>query len=169
MEHKDKNPVSMHDAQTSGFKQNENENSESDEKPPMSIVQLVAEALNNAPENILAMSDIFKAVSDRYPYYKKLKDKGWQETVRRVLSEGKNFIIEKKSKRYYWKISDANSIPKGQLNSGWIYEVIVSPKTPTKNYRDFCPASLLEGRAEISVIFGWDFGRKNDLINSFWI
>ena len=44
---------------------------------------------------------------------------------------------------------------KGQLNSEWIYEVIVSSKIPTKNYRDFCPGSLLEGRAEISVIFGW--------------
>ena len=27
--------------------------------------------------------------------------------------------------------------------------------------------SLLEGRAEISVIFGWYFGRNDDLINSF--
>ena len=38
-----------------------------------------------------------------------------------------------------------------------------------KIYRDFCPGSLLEGRAEISVIFGWYFGRNDDLINSFWI
>jgi hypothetical protein len=38
---------------------------------------------------------------------------------------------------------------------------------PTKKYRDFCPGSLLEGRAEISVIFGWHFGRNDDLINSF--
>ena len=27
---------------------------------------------------------------------------------------------------------------KGQLNSEWIYEVIISPKMPTKNYKDFC-------------------------------
>ena len=27
---------------------------------------------------------------------------------------------------------------KGQLNSEWIYEVIVSPNKPTKNYKDFC-------------------------------
>ena len=45
----------------------------------------------------------------------------------------------------------------------------VSPKIPTKNYRDFCPGSLLEGKAEISVTFGWDFGRNNGLMNSFWI
>ena len=49
---------------------------------------------------------------------------------------------------------------KGQLNSEWIYEVIVSSKIPAKNYRDFCPRSLLEGRAKIFVIFGWDFGRN---------
>jgi hypothetical protein len=56
---------------------------------------------------------------------------------------------------------------KGQLNSDWIYEVIVSSKIPTKNYRDFCPGSLLDGREKISVIFGWDFGRNDELINSF--
>jgi hypothetical protein len=28
---------------------------------------------------------------------------------------------------------------KGQLNSEWIYEVIVSPQKPTKIYKDFCP------------------------------
>jgi hypothetical protein len=48
-----------------------------------------------------------------------------------------------------------------------ILKVIVSSKIPTKNYRDFCPASLLESMAEISVIFGWSFGRNDDLINSF--
>ena len=58
---------------------------------------------------------------------------------------------------------------KGQLNSEWIYEVIVSPKMPTKNLKDFCPGSLLESRAEILQIFGWHFGRNDDLINSFWI
>ena len=28
---------------------------------------------------------------------------------------------------------------KGQLNSEWIYEVTVSSKMQTKNYKDFCP------------------------------
>ena len=28
---------------------------------------------------------------------------------------------------------------KGQLNSERIFEVIVSPTMPTKNYKDFCP------------------------------
>ena len=46
-------------------------------------------------------------------------------------------------------------------------EVIVSPKIPIRNYIDFCPGSLLEGRAEISVTFGWAFGRNDDFLNSF--
>ena len=51
-------------------------------------------------------------------------------------------------------------VTKGQLNSEWIYEVIVSPKIPPKNYSDFCPGSLLEGRTEILKIFGWHFWGK---------
>jgi hypothetical protein len=31
----------------------------------------------------------------------------------------------------------------------------------TKNFKDFCPGSLLKGRAEI---FGLHFGRNDDLI-----
>ena len=43
---------------------------------------------------------------------------------------------------------------KGPLNSERIYEVIVSPKMPTKNFKDFCPGSLLEGKVEILKDFG---------------
>ena len=57
--------------------------------------------------------------------------------------------------------------PKGQLNSEQIFEFIISPKMPTKNFKDFCPGSLLEGRAEILEIFGWHFERNDDIINSF--
>ena len=80
-------------------------------------------------------------------------------------------------------------IGKGQLNSEWIYEFIISPKMQTKNYKDFCPTiqtriialflvsvcsffgydPCLFGRAEILVILGLHFGRNDDLINSFWI
>ena len=66
-------------------------------------------------------------------------------------------------------ISHNLSHAKGQLNSEWIYDVIVYPKMPTKIFKGFCPGSLLEGRAEILKIFGWHFGRKDDLKNSFWI
>ena len=38
---------------------------------------------------------------------------------------------------YFFKTMKMNAHVKGLLNSEWIYEVIVSPKIPTKNYRDF--------------------------------
>ena len=37
-----------------------------------------------------------------------------------------------------WNIGVLTALTKGQLNSEWIYEVIVSPKMQTKNYKDFC-------------------------------
>ena len=39
--------------------------------------------------------------------------------------------------KFRWDIFDRDS--KGQLNSEWIYEVIVSSKMPTKNLKDYCP------------------------------
>jgi hypothetical protein len=42
---------------------------------------------------------------------------------------------------------------KGQLNSEQIYEVIVSPKMQTKNYKDFCPAKQTRIVALFLVIF----------------
>ena len=63
---------------------------------------------------------------------------------------------------YYWT-HETFWEAKGQLNSEWICEFILSPKMPTKNLKDFCHGSLLEGRAEILQIFGWHFGRDDDL------
>ena len=46
---------------------------------------------------------------------------------------------------------DVKQVAKGQLNSEWI--MMSSFLTlPTKNFKDFCPGSLLEGRAEILKI-----------------
>ena len=75
-----------------------------------------------------------------------------------------------------------------------MYEVIISPKMQTKNYKDFCPnkQTRIIGKkpaylhspknhqkkcydpclfcgAKILVIFGLHCGRKDDLINSFGI
>ena len=45
------------------------------------------------------------------------------------------------------------TLPKGQLNSERIYEVIASPKMPTKNLKDFCPGRLLEVRGRSQTTF----------------
>ena len=44
---------------------------------------------------------------------------------------------------------------KGQLNSEWIYEVIVLPTMPTKNCKDFCPTKQARIVALFWVIFWW--------------
>ena len=50
---------------------------------------------------------------------------------------------------WYSKWNRTDDFAKGQLNSEWIYEIIISPKMPKKKYKDICSGSLLEGRAEI--------------------
>ena len=37
------------------------------------------------------------------------------------------------------EVASPIDIPKGRLNSEWIFEVIISPKIPTKNVTDFFP------------------------------
>ena len=54
-----------------------------------------------------------------------------------ILSEGMYCAIFKES------------FFKGQLNSEWIYDVIVSTQMPAKNLSDFYPAGLLKGWTEI--------------------
>ena len=95
--------------------------------------------------------------------------------------------------RWSWDGGENRLSSKGQLNSEWIYEFIVSPKKQTKNYEDFCPTiqtktvapffgdslvnvgsffgydPCLFGRAEILVILVLHFWGNDDLISSFWI
>ena len=58
------------------------------------------------------------------------------------------FFVEKtinKSLAPRWKIHN------GQLNSEWIYEVLISPKKQTKNYKDFFPTM----QTRIIALFWW--------------
>ena len=70
------------------------------------------------------------------------------------------FVLVHTYGMFHNSICDARVFTKGQLSSEWIYEVIVSPKMPTQNLKDFCPGSLLEGRAEILGIFWLAFWEK---------
>ena len=40
---------------------------------------------------------------------------------------------------------EESQLDKGQSNSEWICEVIVSPRIPSKNYKDFCPTKRKQG------------------------
>ena len=45
---------------------------------------------------------------------------------------------------------------KGQLNSEWIYDGIVSPKMPTKNFKNFflTPYNKLPGQKSLKLLVG---------------
>ena len=85
-------------------------------KPDMSYAQLIAEALNNAPEQSLVLSDIYKAINAKYPYYK-LETQGWQKCISSRLTLNKYFIKIKgklvDKHRSYWKLS--KDVPKSLL------------------------------------------------------
>ena len=53
----------------------------------------------------------------------------------------------------------------GYQRSEWIFEVIVSPKMPTKIF----PVSVPPSQDKNLEFFGWHLGRNDDLKNLFWI
>ena len=61
------------------------------EKPKMKMPQLITEALMNSPHGGLIVTDIFKSISARHPYYK-LENKSWQSTLRSTLTVNNDFI-----------------------------------------------------------------------------
>ena len=69
--------------------------------------------------------------------------------------------LQKKNTFWIWimilikYLSTSSEVVKGQLNPEWIYEVIVSPKMQTKNYKDFCHTKQTRIVALFLVIFWW--------------
>jgi len=49
-----------------------------EEKPKLTYAQLITEALSNASEGMLVLSDIYKAISSSHPYYKS-ENLNWQK------------------------------------------------------------------------------------------
>ena len=81
----------------------------------------------------------------------------WSQVLKLTLFENWNRntnVICQPLFIYMWRVADiwrnknwffhsptqwAKILSKGQLNSKWIYVVLVSPKMATKNFPDFCP------------------------------
>ena len=85
-------------------------------RPYLSYPQLIAEALTNAPEQTLILSDIYRAINAKYPYYK-LETERWKKNIRNNLTVNENFIKgERSDKRgWYWKLS--KDVPKSLLET----------------------------------------------------
>ena len=76
-------------------------------KPKMPYDDLIAEALNNSSNGMLEVSDIYNAISTKYPYYK-IESKSWQNCIRHNLSLSNLFVKEGKST--YWKLDEKEFI-----------------------------------------------------------
>ena len=86
---------------------------ETQSRPKMTYTQLIAEALLNAKDKELRLSEIYNEIVRRYPFYN-FKNQGWQISIRHNLSihRGQYFNLFEKhaiGKGGIWKL-----LPEGE-------------------------------------------------------
>ncbi|OAC99712.1 fork head transcription factor, partial [Mucor lusitanicus CBS 277.49] len=62
-------------------------------KPPYSYATLIAHAILTSKNGRLTLSDIYKWISEAYPYYKR-GQKGWQNSIRHNLSLNRKWFVK---------------------------------------------------------------------------
>ncbi|XP_069482656.1 forkhead box protein B2 [Ambystoma mexicanum] len=83
----------------------------SDQKPPYSYISLTAMAIQHSAEKMLPLSDIYKFIMERFPYYREHTQR-WQNSLRHNLSFNDCFIKiprrpEQPGKGSFWALHPA--------------------------------------------------------------
>nr|XP_056721946.1 forkhead box protein B1 [Euleptes europaea] len=134
-------------------------NTYSDQKPPYSYISLTAMAIQSSAEKMLPLSEIYKFIMERFPYYRENTQR-WQNSLRHNLSFNDCFIKiprrpDQPGKGSFWALhpSCGDMFENGSfLRRRKRFKVLkADPLAPSKPPPDAAAAHYLQHQAKLRL------------------